>query len=190
MTRRPRRVIPASLLALAVLAVCAITAATVIQGLAGQAPLFPVGSLARHARTLRLDGAVMVSAGAVTAALGLALLGCALYPGRAETLALAAVADEPGDGQPGRGARSVAGVSRSGLRAALAASLADVEGVSGVRIRVRSRRVTARVRTELTATATLRACVRRVAEQRLGEAGLARQPEVRVSVLVRGRAAP
>lgn len=190
MTRRPRRVIPASLLALAVLAVCVVTAVSVIQGLAGQAPLFPLSSLARHAATLRLDGTVMVSAGALTAALGLILAGCALYPGRAETLALAAVAGEPGDEQAGQSARPVAGVSRSGLRAALTASLADVEGVTSVRIRVGSRRVTARVRTELTATATTRDSVRRLAERRLSEAGLARQPEVRVSVLVRRRAAP
>jgi hypothetical protein len=177
MTRRSRRVIPASLLALAILAVCVVAIISVSQELAGQAPLVPLAALGRHVRALRLDGAVMVTAGAVAAGVGLILLGCALIPGRSETLPLSA----PGQ-EAGQGAAPVSGVSRTGLRRALAATVADVDGVTAARVRVRVRRVTARVRTELDSPQALRAAVSHAVDQRLSQAGLARAPDVRVSV--------
>lgn len=176
MIRRPRRVIPATLVALVILAACVLVAVSVIQSLAGHAPLISLGALARHVRTLRLDGTIMTSAGAVAAALGLILLGCAVIPGRSGTLAL---------GGPG----PVAGVSRAGLRAALTVTAADVDGVTSVRVRVRDRRVTARVRTELTATTELHAAVTAALERRISQAGLARQPQLRASVRFRRRTA-
>jgi hypothetical protein len=177
MTRRPRRVIPATLLALAILALGVVAAVSIIQELAGQPPLVPLAALGRHVRALRLDGTVMVTAGAVAAGLGLILLGCALIPGRGKTLALATPRQEPGDSAP-----AAAGVSRSGLRRALAATVADVDGVTRARVRVRVRRVTARVRTELDSPQALRAAVSRAVEQRVTQAGLARPPQVRVNV--------
>lgn len=188
MTRHPRRVIPACLLALAVLALCTVTAISVIQERSHGTPLVPLHTLARHVRGLYLDDIGVVGAGIVAALLGLVLLSCALLPGRAETLALAA-----GDGagtEPGMtAAPAVAGITRSGLRTALAATLADVDGVDAVQIRVRARRVTARVRTELTTTDAVRETVRQVAGDRLSRTDLARTPDLRVRVVLRQKGA-
>jgi hypothetical protein len=197
-------VVPASLLALVILAVCVIAAVSVIQSLTGHPPLVSLATLDRHLRTLHLDGTVMVTLGFVAAGLGLVLLGCAVIPGRAKTLALAGAdtstgaaaetsgrtaAETSGDAtaEPTAGAaaghgEAVAGVSRSGLRTALAATVADVDGVTATRVRVSARRVTLRVRTELTSTGALREAVSQVAEQRLTQAGLARPPAVRIGV--------
>lgn len=182
MIRRPRRVIPASLAALVILAVCVVAAVSIIQELAGGAPLVPLGTLDVRARAQHLDGTVMASAGALAAGLGLILIGCALIPGRPDTLALAPVPSEAADGQLPGAAHPGAGVSRPGLRTALGAVIADVDGVASARVRVRSRRVAARVRTELTDTAAVRAAVRDALGHRLSQVGLARQPEIRVSV--------
>jgi hypothetical protein len=177
MTRHSRRALPAILVALAILAICVVAAVSIIQELAGRPALIPFSTWERHVRTLRLDGWVIVSAGAVAAALGLILIGCALLPGRPQVLALAAITGGPGDGPS-----PAAGVSRSGLRTALSATAADVDGVTAARVRVRRRRVTARVRTELTTTATVRDAVGSAVEHLLRQAGLARPPQVRVSV--------
>lgn len=185
MTRRPRRVIPACLLALAVLALCTVTAISVLQERSHGTPLLPLHTLARQVRGLYLDDIGVVGAGIVAALLGLVLLGCALLPGRAETLALAA-GDRPG---PESGTPPVAGVTRSGLRTALAATLADVDGVDAVQIQVRARRVTARVRTELTTTDTVRETVRQVAADRLSRTDLAQTPDLRVRVALRQKGA-
>jgi hypothetical protein len=183
-TRHPRRVVPACLLALVVLALCTVTAISVIQERSHRAPLVPLHTLARQVRGLHVDDIGVVGAGIVAAVLGLILLACALAPGRAETLALAS------GGEPASGSGApVAGISRSGLRTALAATLADVDGVDAVQIRVRARRVTARVRTELTTTDNVRETVRAVAGDRLSRTGLARTPDLRVRVVLRQKGA-
>lgn len=183
MTRRPRRLYPAALTALVVLAVCVLTAVSLIQQLAGHPPLVSFADLGRHLRAIRLNGSAATYAGIAAAVLGLVLLGCALVPGQPRTLPLAAAAG--GDA----GAAPLAGVSRPGLRTALAAALLDVDGVDSARVSVRQRRVKARVRTGLTATAEVRDAVRDAAQRRLDQAGLARRPDVRVTVQVRRRAA-
>lgn len=185
MIRRPRRIVPASLLALGVLGLCTVTAISIIQELARRALLLPLPAFARHLRVLYTDDIGVVGAGLVAALLGLVLLGCALLPGRAETLALAA-GDRP---DPESGTPPVAGVTRSGLRTALAATLADVDGVDAVQIQVRARRVTARVRTELTTTDTVRETVRQVAADRLSRTDLAQTPDLRVRVALRQKGA-
>lgn len=188
MTRRPRRVIPATLLALAVLAACVLVAVCVIQDLAGQAPVIAFAAIGRRASALRLDGTVMTGAGGAAAGLGLLLLCCALLPGRAETLPLAAAGEHGGREAP-PATLPAAGVSRAGLRTAIAAALADVDGITRVRVRVGARRVTVRGRTELDGAETVRADARQQTEWQLGRAGLARQPAVRVVVLARRRTA-
>lgn len=188
MIRRPRRIVPASLLALGVLGLCTVTAISIIQELARRALLLPLPAFARHLRVLYTDDIGVVGAGLVAALLGLVLLGCALLPGQAETLALATAGGERADGGAALAA-PVAGISRSGLRTALAATLADVDGVTAVRVKVGPRRVSAQVRTELTRTESVREAVRRAAEQRLNRVGLARPPELRVRVVLRQKGA-
>ena len=182
MTRHSRRVIPASLVALVILGACVVVAVSVIQHLSGHPPLLPFAAMARHARTLRLDGTVMVTAGAVAAGLGVILLGCALIPGRTDTLALADVSAGDQDSQQAPGKAADAGVNRRGLRNALAATAADIEGVAAARIRVRRRRVTAAVRTEMTDSAAARAAVEDALRNRLSQTALGWEPELRIVV--------
>lgn len=186
MTRRPRRLYPATLTALVILAACVLTAVSLIQQMTGHAPLVPFADLGRHLREWRLNGYVATYAGIVAAVLGLVLLYCALVPGQPRTMPLAA---EAADADGAAGPAPLAGVSRPGLRTALAAALIDVDGVDSVRVWVRQRRVKARVRTGLIATAGVRDAVRDAAQRRLDQAGLARRPDVQVTVQVRRRTA-
>jgi hypothetical protein len=214
-TRHPRRVIPATLVALVVLAASVIAVISVIQNLAHQPQLVSLDLLNRHLGGLHLDGMVMTTAGILAAVFGLILLAYAVLPGPAQTLALAPVEDEPAGselatvglgqaelGRPDRGgtdvavatragqagggrldaSEAVAGVSRTGLRAALAETVTDTDGVEAVRVRVGRRYADLRVRTELTDTTALRPAAVAAAERRLAQAGLARPLRVRLKV--------
>lgn len=179
MTRHPRRVIPAIGVALVVLAASVIAIVSIIQNLAHQPQLVSLALLDRHLGGLHLDGMVLTTAGVLAAVFGLILVGYAVLPGPAQTLPLGGVAAEPGGTGPGG---AVAGVSRTGLRAALAETVTDTDGVDAVRVRVGRRYADVRVRTELTDTTGLRAAAVRAAERRLGQVGLARPLEVRLKV--------
>jgi hypothetical protein len=191
MTRRPRRTIPAALTALVILAACVLVAVSIVQELTGRPAVIPFGILARDVRTWRLDAPAMLGTGAVAAVAGLVLLGCAVIPGRRETLALAAIpagpGDEPGDEGSGGGTDAFgggtdAGVSRTGLRAALRATIADVDGVTSAKVRVRRRQIAATVRTELADSAELGAAVRDALGQRVSQTALDGEPRVRVTI--------
>jgi hypothetical protein len=192
MTRRSRRTIPAVLVALVILAICVLAAVSIIQELAGRPPVIPYGAIARHARTWRLDGTVMLGAGAAAAVAGLLLLGCAVIPGRAGTLALAAIPARPGDktGDEGSGGGTDAGVSRTGLCAALRAAIADVDGVTSAKVRIRRRRIAATVRTELADSTELRAAVADTLGRRLSQTELFAEPQPRVTVRHKAAKAP
>lgn len=192
MIRYPRRVIPASLVAVVILAICVGTAVSVIQSLTGHPPLIPFGTLASFGRKLRLDGAVMISAGAVSAALGLILLACALLPGQPDTLPLTAGEGPAADDTGGDDWQvpAAAGVSRSGLRTALRVTVTGTDGVTSARLRVRRRRVKTRIRTELQDTGAVRASVQAALDHRLGQTGLARPPKLRISVKRTGKKYP
>ena len=197
MTRHPRRVIPAILVALVVLAVCVIAVISVIQNLAHQPQLVSLDLLNRHLGGLHLDGMVLTTAGILAAVFGLILLGYAVLPGPAQTLALATVPLEADDGRrPGGPAldgiaagAAVAGVSRTGLRAALAEVVEHTDGVDRVRVQVGRRYASLRVLTELTDTTALRDVAGHAAEQRLAQVGLAQPLTVRLKVRTVRRAA-
>lgn len=184
MTRRPRRIIPAVLTALAILAICVLVAVSMIQELAGRAAVIPFGTLARDVRTWRLDDPAMLGAGAVAAVAGLMLLGCAVIPGRRQTLALAAIPAVPGDepGDEGAGGGTDAGVSRTGLRAALRATIADVDGVTSAKVRIGRRQIAAAVRTELEDSTELAGAVQDALGQRVSQTALDGEPRVRITI--------
>jgi hypothetical protein len=173
--RRPARVLPAVLTAAVVLAAAAGVAVACVQALLGQTPWLSFEAVAATAAGLQLGSpAVLVGAG-VVALVGLLLVGAAALPGTPTVLPV-----DAGD-LPLR-----VGATRRGVRASLTAVVGGVDGVERAGLRVRLRRITARVGTPFSDTADVAAGVRRAIEQHLDELDLARRPRVRVRAVTSG----
>ncbi|PSK92263.1 hypothetical protein CLV63_11820 [Murinocardiopsis flavida] len=158
-TFRPRRSWPAFLVG-AVVAVIAVLAATeVISALVGS-PLRVVAldRAADYAGGARWNEPGVRIASAVLAVIGLVLLGLALVPGSGGHLPLRT--DDP---------ELVVGLSRPGLRRALAAAARDVDGVRHAHVRVGRRRVTVRATTHLRGAPGMRDAVGAAVQRRLAE---------------------
>ncbi len=168
MIRRPRRTLPALLVALGLLAAAVLTAISCIQLLLGQPPLLPFAELARTASGLSWHQPVVLAGAAVITLLGLMLLAAALVPGTPTVLPLAPVADQP-----------EAGVTRPSLSRSLANAAAAVDGIDHAQVRVRDWRVTATVRTPL-GSPGLDEQVRSALAERLDDIAPARHPRIRV----------
>ncbi|MEJ2889531.1 DUF6286 domain-containing protein [Actinomycetospora aeridis] len=177
MTRRSRRTLPATLVALVLLAAGALVATSAVQVLLGRTPLLAVDAVTEAlARTTWQAPAVLVAAG-VAAALGLVLLVAALWPGRTHVLPL--VAD------PALPEIVAGGWHRHDLAARLRRRALAVEGVEGATARVRRRRVRVTTRTHRAATGALREAVATAVRADLDTLGLARRPRLRVTVTSR-----
>ena len=100
MIRRPRRSLPAALLALVLLAAAVLVALSCIQLLLHQNPLIPFDALAEYAANLRWNDPVSIAAGVVAAVLGLILLAAALLPGKPTVLPLSRRRAHHRRGQP------------------------------------------------------------------------------------------
>lgn len=171
MIRRPRRSLPATLLALVLLAAAVLVALSCIQLLRHQAPLIPFAALAAFGASLRWNAPITLLAGAVAAALGLLLLAAALLPGKPTVLPLA-----------GRDDHTSAGVSRRSLGRDLTTTAAGVEGISFATIRVRRARIVATVRSDAADTSGVSEQVRSRLDQRLTDIALDRRPRLRIRV--------
>ncbi|PXX60896.1 hypothetical protein DFR70_10987 [Nocardia tenerifensis] len=125
MIRRPRRVLPAIVVAVLLLAVCVAVAVSLIQRLVGAHEFLSYDTVASDLHGMTWHDMPVLVAGVATAVLGLVLLALALWPGRAAVLPLG---DEDG---------LTAGVTRGGLRTALRSTADTVDGVSSARIRLR-----------------------------------------------------
>lgn len=172
MTRRPRRTLPATLVALVVLAACVLVAVSSIQVLAGRRPLVPLAALARYGEHLHWNATAVIAVGAAAAGAGLVLLTAGLWPGKPTVLPLAPT-DPPGDselagvgealgGEAADGGEPCvtwcpadAGVTRRGLSAALRTTLADTAEVSKPTVRIRRRRISGKAQTESHDTTTV-----------------------------------
>ncbi|WP_046471340.1 DUF6286 domain-containing protein [Allosalinactinospora lopnorensis] len=155
---RPRRSWPAFLAGLVLLAAAVIIAAEIISTLAG-APLriLPFDRVAQVADARWNHPAVQVASG-VLVLLGLLLVAVALLPGRGGYLPLRT-------GDPAL----VVGLSRSGMRSALAAAAREVDGVEDARVSVGRRRVRVRASTYLRTAEGLRDAVGDAVRERLAE---------------------
>jgi hypothetical protein len=206
MTRRSRRSLPATLVALVVVAACVLVTISSIQVLAGRRPLIPFADLARYGEHLHWDTTVVLAAGAAAAGAGLVLLLAGLWPGKPAVLPLAPAeppagsgrpgANEPagdgeatGDGEPpGDGDPAVrwcpadAGVTRRGLRTALRATLADTEEVSKPKVRVRRRHIITKARTESHDTTTVHGRAVTELDRALATVTLNHPPRLRLHV--------
>jgi hypothetical protein len=127
--RRPRRTVPAAIVAFLVLVACVLIAVSCVQFLAGAQPVLPFGTLAGFGQRLHWQGTAVLVAGGVAAAVGVVLLACAVVPGKPTVLPLA--------GQEGT-VRS--GLASRGLWQAFGDAAAAAEGATDARARPRGRR--------------------------------------------------
>ena len=174
MIRRPRRSIPATIVALVILAVCALVVVAVVQTLLGRTPIVSLSQLLAVTSSQTWSSVGTVTAAIVLAVLGLVLLVAALRPGRPTVLPLRQLVDD--DGSPG----AVAGVRRTTLVKDLSATVGSVPGVTSADVTARRNRVTATVQVAAADPASVPGEVRERLEQRLAEIGPASRPSVRV----------
>jgi hypothetical protein len=178
---RARRSTPATLVALVILAVCVVVVVAVLQQLAGHRPFIPFAELSSWGQRLHLNDTPVIIAGCVAAALGLILLATVVIPGKPTVLPLAVGTDDT----------TTAGVRRAGLTKALRASAGDLDGIAHVTVKVRKRRVTARLRTEDTDIEAATDSATTALDRRLAETDLARPVRLRIRVTrVRRRNTP
>ena len=172
MTRRPRRTVPATIVALVLLAVCVLTVIAVIQSLAGQTPLLSLDQLLSVGSSQHWNSAAVVGTAVVVAVVGLVLLFAAIRPGNPTVLPLV----------PRIGGMPVseAGVRRATLAKDLATVVGAVPGVSRADVVAGRRSVTATVRVAAADPASVPGQVRQRLDERLGEIGPARPPRIRV----------
>ncbi|WP_069166410.1 DUF6286 domain-containing protein [Nocardia altamirensis] len=138
MKRRPRRVLPAIVVAVLVLALCVAVAVSLIQRLVGAHEFLAYDTVATDLHGMTWNEVPVLGVGIAAMVLGFALLGLALWPGKPAVLPLAA-----DDGL-------IAGVTRGGLRTALRSTARSVDGVGSARIRLRRNAVKVSARTDRT----------------------------------------
>lgn len=175
MSRRPRRVIAATLTALVLLSVGALLATATIGQLAGNDPtglLTPTGE--RLAASPWQDPGV-AAAGVVLLLVGLVLVLAAVLPGRQVILAM-----DPDDS--GRSAGSSAGITRASLQRAVQEAALRVDGVASADASLKGHRVDVRTKSSLRDTSDLRGAVEQAVVARLAEIPLSRQPRVQVRI--------
>jgi hypothetical protein len=127
--RRPRRVVPATIVAFLLLVACVLVAISCIQLLAGAQPLLPFAAMATFGQGLHFRDTAVLVAGGIAAALGIVLLLCAALPGRPTVLPL--TEEEP---------TVSSGVASRGLWQAFDGAAAASAGVTDARVRPRGRR--------------------------------------------------
>lgn len=174
MIRRPRRSLPATLVAVVILAVCVLVVVAVVQSLLGRTPFLSLSQLLAVTSSQSWSSVGTVALAIVLAVLGLVLLVAAIRPGTPTVLPLRALVDEDGT----RGAD--AGVRRSTLTKDLATTAGTVAGVTSADVSARLGRITATVAVAAADPGAVPGEVRTRLETRIVEIGPATRPVVRV----------
>ncbi|MFD3743340.1 DUF6286 domain-containing protein [Nocardia sp. NPDC058633] len=169
MTRHPRRVVPAVIVALLLCAAAVLVAVSLIQRLSGAREWVSYDSIAARLHDTSWGSVWVLGTGIVVVVLGLALLATAALPGKPVLLAL-----EPGDGID-------AGIARRSLRHALADAAGGVDGVDKARVRLRRNKIHVTGHTRYTAEQTARDVGEAVAT-RLDHIKPAHVPRLRTSL--------
>ncbi|GLZ53488.1 DUF6286 domain-containing protein [Actinomycetospora sp. NBRC 106378] len=175
MIRRPRRSLPATIVALVMLAVCVLVVVAVVQSLLGRTPFITLSALLGVTSSQSWSSAGTVAVAIVLAVLGLILLVIALRPGTPTVLPLRALVDDD-DGSRG----ADAGVRRNTLTKDLATTAGAVPGVTSADVSARLGRITATVTVAAADPAAVPAEVQTRLETRIVEIGPAARPRVRV----------
>lgn len=168
MKRRPRRSTPAVLVAVVLLAACVLTAVVAIQVILGQTPWISWSGVAGRLHATHWTDLAPLLAGAAAGLIGLALLAAAILPGKLVVLPMRGETDS--------------GASRHSYRATLRTAASDVDGVAAVTLKVKRRKVIARVRTARTNTGGLPEAVHAAIGRRLAQIAPAPTPTVKVRV--------
>ncbi len=172
MIRRPRRVVPATIVALVLLAAAVLTAWSCVQVLLGQTPIVPFAALATAAAGLTWTAVPVLVAAGVLGVVGIVLIVVAIVPGRPTVLALADRSwDHP---------QAAAGATRRSITSAVKAAASGVSGVDRASVALSGRIVTATVHTPLRAEPELTEQVRTAVAARLDDIAPARPLRVRV----------
>lgn len=170
---RPRRVLPATIVALVLAVVAALVAVEVIGGLFGSPPgLLPVEQLNSLGRDTRWNDSLLFVVCGLAILLGLLLLFLALKPGRPRAVVLTSA--DP---------QVVMGIESAGMSRHLARAAESVPGVSSAQVAVSARKVRVAASSALRDTAGLDEQIRTAVTERVDElAPMAGRPTVRVTV--------
>jgi hypothetical protein len=169
---RPRRSIPASIVAAALAAASALVAIEIIVRLVDESNgVLPVDRLAELGRETRWEDGLLLAIAGLAIIVGLLLLWLALWPGRPRASGLVA-------GQPG----VVMALSRPALRRIAAQAAETVDGVSRARARDRRGSITMRIDTPLHDPGDLADQVRRRVAERLDRYQPLREQRIRVGI--------
>lgn len=186
MTRRPRRTVPALLVALVLLALGALAATSAIQTLLGRTPVVSLDAVPSALSGVAWESPAVLIAAGVAALVGLVLLLAAILPGPSHVLPLSTAPAATGDtgewGPWSGGGVEEAGWHRHDLGVRLRRRAQTVEGVTGASATVRKRSVKVVARTHRATTDELRQAVESTLSTDLDTLGLARRPRLRVSV--------
>ncbi|MFC3961686.1 DUF6286 domain-containing protein [Nocardia jiangsuensis] len=170
MTRRPRRVVPAVLLALVLLAAAVAVIVSLVQRLTDTREFISYDRVAAELYAIEWGETPVLVTGIVAVAFGALLLLAAILPGRA---LLVPLVDEEG---------LRAGVSRRGLRAAVRESAETVDGVTAGGVRLGRRSVKVKVQTDRVESAGTADAVCDRVSNRLREIGTRSVRRVRTSL--------
>ena len=176
MIRRPRRTVPATIVALVLLAICVLVTIAVLQSLTGHQPFVTLPQLLSVTSGQHWNSAAIIAIAIVLAVIGLLLLLVALRPGQPVVLPLARQVGP--DGEPG----ADAGVRRATLTKDLASVASGVPGVMSASVMAGRRTVTATITAAGSDTAEVPGQVRERLTERLADISPASQPSVRVRV--------
>lgn len=193
MIRRPRRTVPAVIVALVLLAGAVLVVWSCVQVLTGQAPVIPFTALATAAAALTWADLPVLIGGGILAVIGIALLIVAAAPGRPTVLALADRPDRTRDEATSRddmdravhlsgtAAQPDAGATRRSVARAISTAAAGVPGVDHATARLAARSVIATVHTPLRGSTELTGQVSDAITAALDDIGLTRPLRVRVA---------
>ncbi|WP_410655754.1 DUF6286 domain-containing protein [Amycolatopsis sp. lyj-112] len=168
MKRRPRRSIPATLTAVVLLLACALVAVVAVQMLLGETPWVRYDTVADALHDTRWSDLAPAIAGGLVAVLGLVLLMSAVLPGKPTVLPLQGELDS--------------GASRRSYLSTLRTAASTVDGVAAAKLKLKHRRISAKVKTERTNTDGLTDAVRGAIERRLDQIDPAVRPTVKIKV--------
>jgi hypothetical protein len=169
---RPRRTVPAVIVAALIALAAILVAIEVISRAVGEPlDLLPVDDLARLGRETQWDDPLTYIVAGLACLLGLLLLFLALWPGRVRAKAL--TPERPG---------VVVAVPTHDLERLAAQAAESVDGVDAATARQRRRRISVRANSLLHDPGDLDDRVRQAVSGRLDELSLLEEPRVRVNV--------
>ncbi|GHE81869.1 hypothetical protein GCM10017786_10570 [Amycolatopsis deserti] len=172
MTRRSRRSLAATLVALIGVIGCVLVATSAVQLLLGERPVLDYDAVAAWLHATRWEALPVAIGGGLLAAVGLVVLLAAVLPGRALVLPLS-----------GGSSRVVkAGASRRSITGSLRSAAESADGVESAKVRLRRGSVTAKVRGGRLAADDVATQVRQAMEDQLDRIAPARRPRVKVRV--------